>query len=139
MIFLDTSSAIKILNGAVLLDNVLIKFKTDKFGITSPSIFELYLGIYKLKYLKKKISKQEYRKLYEDLEKFINRLNIFSLDENSANLGAKIHMQLKGKGQEIGIFDCLIASIIITNEFKEIITNNQKHFEKIEGLILHTF
>ena len=42
MIFLDTSSAIEILNGAVTLENVLIKFKTDKFGITIPSIFELY-------------------------------------------------------------------------------------------------
>ena len=80
MIFLDTSSAIEILNGAVTLENVLIKFKTDKFGITIPSIFELYLGIYKLKYLKKKISKQECRRLYEDLEKFINRLDVFSLD-----------------------------------------------------------
>ena len=139
MIFLDTSSAIEILNGDVTLENVLIKFKTDKFGITSPSIFELYLGIYKLKYLKKKISKQEYRRLYEDLEKFINRLDVFSLDENAANLGAKIHMQLKGKGQEIEIFDCLIAAIIITNEFKEVITNNRKHFEKIKGLVVHSF
>ncbi|TFG23431.1 MAG: type II toxin-antitoxin system VapC family toxin [Promethearchaeota archaeon] len=139
MIFLDTSSAIEILNGAVTLEEVLNKFKTDKFGITSPSIFELFLGIYKLKYLKKKISKQEYQRLNGDLKKFINRLETFSLNENAANLGAKIHMKLKGKGQEIDIFDCLISAVILTNEFKEIITNNRKHFEKIEDLIVYSF
>ncbi len=139
MIFLDTSSAIQILNGNPSIGEANEKFDTSQFGITTPSIFELYNGIYKVKYLKKKISKQKYKKIHEDLEILVKQLNIYPLDERAANLGAKIHMQLKGKGQEIEIFDCLIASIIITNEFKEIITNNQKHFEKIKGLILHTF
>jgi predicted nucleic acid-binding protein len=139
MIFLDTSSAIQILNGNPSIREAYEKFDTNNFGITTPSIFELYTGIYKVKYLKKKISKQRYEKIVEDLELLVKQLNVYSLDEKAANLGAKIHMQLKGKGQEIDVFDCLIAAIIITNGFKEIITNNQKHFERIKGLVLYSF
>lgn len=139
MIFLDTSSAIQILNGNPSIELAYEKFDVSQFGITTPSIFELYTGIYKLKYLKKKISKRDYRKLHEDLEIFINQSNVYTLDEKAAKLGAKIHSQLKGKGQEIDSFDCLIAAVIHTNGFKEIITINQKHFEKIEGLIVYSF
>ncbi len=56
MIFLDTSSTIQILNGNHSLKDLIDKFKVESFGITTPSIFELYHGIYKLKLLKKKIS-----------------------------------------------------------------------------------
>lgn len=139
MIFLDTSSAIQILNGNPSIEEAYGKFDVSQFGITTPSIFELYTGIYKLKYLKKKISKKEYRKLNEDLEILISQSNVYILDEKAANLGAKIYMQLKGRGQEIDIFDCLISAVILANEFNEIITNNQKHFEKIEGFKVYSF
>jgi len=139
MIFLDTNIAIQILNGNSSLKELIDKLDTNQFGITTPSIFELYHGIYKVKFLKKKISDNKYKKLLEDLNNFIKQLNIYSLNENAANIGAKIHMQLKGKGQEIDIFDCLIAAIILANRFKEIITNNPKHFQRIEGLELYSF
>jgi len=139
MIFLDTNIAIQILNGNSSLKELIDKLDTNQFGITTPSIFELYHGIYKVKFLKKKISDKKYKKLLEDLNNFIKQLNIYSLNENAANIGAKIHMQLKGKGQEIDIFDCLIAAIILANRFKEIITNNPKHFQRIEGLELYSF
>lgn len=54
MIFLDTSSAIEILNGNHSLEILIKKFDVESFAIYTPSIFELYHGIYKLKLLKKK-------------------------------------------------------------------------------------
>jgi len=50
----NISSAILILNGNESLKNVI-----DKFGINSPTIFEFYYGIYKLRFLKRKIHKQK--------------------------------------------------------------------------------
>jgi predicted nucleic acid-binding protein len=47
-------------------------------------------------------------------------LEVFLLDQNPANYAAKLHMQLKGKGQEVDIFDLLIAFIILTNNFKKL-------------------
>jgi predicted nucleic acid-binding protein len=139
MLFLDTSAAIQILSGNSSLENLIDRLNINEFGITTPSIFELYHGIYKLKFLKKNISNQKFEKLSKELETFIKQFNIYSLTENAANVGAKIHMQLKGKGQEIDIFDCLIAAIVMSSGFKEIITNNQDHFQRIEGLVLYSF
>lgn len=139
MIFLDTSSAIEILNGNQSLQHLIKQFDNELFAITTPSIFELYHGIYKLNYLKKKISKQKYNELRNDLEGFINQLRIFSLNEIAANFAAKLHLQLKEVGQEIDVFDCLIAAIIISHDYKKIITGNKKHFERIKQLEVHSF
>ncbi|TFF88807.1 MAG: type II toxin-antitoxin system VapC family toxin [Promethearchaeota archaeon] len=139
MIFLDTSSAIEILNGNIKFAEVLTTFKKEPFAITSPSVFELYHGIYKLTFLKQKISKKEYTKLKTDLKDFISQLRVFSLDKKAANYAAKLHMQLKGKGHEIEVFDCLIASIILTNNFKKLLTENRKHFTHFIDLEIHSF
>ena len=139
MIFIDTNIAIEILNGNNTLDDLITKLSPDKIGITSPSIVELYYGLYKLKYLKKELSKSKFNELSFDLEQLIKELNYFSLDLKSAILGAKLYMKLRGKGQEIDIFDCLIAAIIISNNYKKLVTNNQKHFKRFEELELISF
>ena len=69
----------------------------------------------------------------------IKELNCFSLDLKSAILGAKLYMKLRGKGQETDIFDCLIAAIIISNDYQKLVTNNQKHFKRFEELELISF
>lgn len=63
MLFLDTSAAIQILSGNSSLENLIDRLNINEFGITTPSIFELYHGIYKLKFLKKNISNQKFEKL----------------------------------------------------------------------------
>lgn len=73
------------------------------------------------------------------MEGFINQLRVLSLDEKAANLAAKLHLQIIAKGQEIDVFDCLIAAIIIANDYKKIITKNKKHFERIETLEVYSF
>jgi len=100
---------------------------------------ELYYGLYKLKYLKKDLSKSKFIELSLDLEQFIRELRFFSLDLKSAILGAKFYMKLRGMGQEIEIFDCLIAAIIISNDYQKLVTNNQRHFKRFEGLELISF
>ncbi len=139
MIFIDTNIAIQILNGNNTLDDLINQLSSDEIGITSPSIVELYYGLYKLKYLKKDLSKSKFNELSLDLEQFIKELRCFSLDLKSAILGAKFHMKLRGNGQEVEIFDCLIAAIIISNDFQKLVTNNQKHFKRFEELELISF
>jgi predicted nucleic acid-binding protein len=57
MIFIDTNIAIEILNGNTSLNDLFIQLSSEKIGITTPSIVELYYGLYKLKYLKKELQK----------------------------------------------------------------------------------
>lgn len=49
MIFIDTNIAIQILNGKNTLNDLINKLSSDEIGIITPSIVELYYGIYKLK------------------------------------------------------------------------------------------
>lgn len=139
MIFIDTNIAIQILNGQNTLDDLINQLSSDKIGITTPSVVELYYGLYKLKYIKKELSKRRFLKLSTDLEELIKELNCFNLDLGSAVLGAKYFMKLRGKGEEVGIFDCLIAAIIISNDYLKLVTNNQKHFKKFNRLELISF
>lgn len=87
-----------------------------------------------LNYIKKDISKKKFNKLSLDLDDFIKELTVFSLDMDSSILGADLFMKLRGQGQEVEIFDCLIAAIIISNDSDKIVTNNQRHFERFESL-----
>jgi predicted nucleic acid-binding protein len=80
------------------------------------------------------VSNQKYTHLHDDLDAFIEQLRVFFLSETSAKYAAKLHVQLQSKSQEIDVFDCLIAAIIITNDYKIIITKNKKHFMRI-GLL----
>ena len=139
MIFIDTNIAIQILNGRNSLNELVNQIGSNKIGITTPSIVELYYGLYKLKYLKKDFSKSKFNRLSLDLKELIEELSCFNLDLNSAILGANFFMKLKGEGQEVEIFDCLIAAIIISNDYNELITTNRKHFERFESLELIDF
>ncbi len=136
MIFLETSVCIEILNGNRIFEHLTEKYKTHVFGITAPTIFELYYGIYKLKFLKKDLAPQKFEKLKKDLEDFISKLNVFPLTETSAELAAKIHLQLKGQGYEVETFDCLIAGVVLASGYSQVLTNNVEHFNRIEGLEL---
>lgn len=136
MIFIDTNIAIQILNGHDTLDDLINQLSSDKIGITTPSIAELYYGLYKLKYIKKDLSKSKFNELSIDLEQLIKELSCFSLDSKSAILGAKFYMKLRGRGEEVEIFDCFIAAIIISNDYMKLVTNNQRHFKRFEALEL---
>ncbi|MFT4311647.1 MAG: type II toxin-antitoxin system VapC family toxin [Candidatus Woesearchaeota archaeon] len=52
----------------------------------------------------------------------------------SIKLASYIFKELQKKGDEIGRFDCLIASAYLTNGVSKILTRNKKHFEKIPGI-----
>ncbi|MFO8018567.1 MAG: type II toxin-antitoxin system VapC family toxin [Promethearchaeia archaeon] len=138
MIFLDTSSIIEILNGPQTLEASIDRFN-DRFAVTAPSIFELFHGIYRQKYLKKKASKEKVDNLIRDLENLRDSLDFFPLSEKSANYAAKLHVNLLSIGKEIDIFDCLIGAIVLSNGFEKIVTNNVKHFNRIDGLKVFSF
>lgn len=74
-----------------------------------------------------------------DLEELIEELRCFSLDLRSAILGADFYMKLRGKGEEIEIFDCLIAANIISNDYKRLMTDNRSHFKRLKEIELIDF
>jgi predicted nucleic acid-binding protein len=65
MIFLDTDACIEILRGRASLEQLIRNYSDERFGISSPSLFELNVGIYNLKYLKKKYLAEKVREITE--------------------------------------------------------------------------
>jgi predicted nucleic acid-binding protein len=139
MIFLDTDACIEILRDRRALADLLQKYKDERFGITAPSIFELYLGAYRLKYLKKSLAPRQAVTAIRDINDLMKKLRVQDLCLESASLGANIFMKLKSMGMEIDPFDCMIAAVVLLTGDSKILTNNRNHFKNIEGVVLVEF
>jgi len=135
MIFFDTDVCIDILHERYSLSAFTEAFSTqEKFGITSLSVFELYMGYYKLQFGKNKLSDFHLTEERKNIDQLIQGLYIFPLNENAAKRGAKIFRQLEASGEELDPFDCLIASIILSNNYSKLLTRNLSHFQRIKGI-----
>ncbi len=95
----------------------------DQVNISILTCYEIIAG---LKF--KKAGRQ-----LQDFEGFINDNNIINISEESAKISGDIYADLSLRGITIGTSDILIAGIAIENGLT-LITNNEKHYESIQGL-----
>lgn len=135
MIFFDTDICIDILHEKYSLSSFIETFSSqEKFAITSLSIFELYMGYYKLLFGKTKLKDSYLVKERKNIEHLIQKLYIFPLTENAAQRAAEIFRQLEASGKVLDPFDCLIGSIILSSNYSKLLTRNVSHFKRIEGI-----
>ncbi|MDX1905667.1 MAG: type II toxin-antitoxin system VapC family toxin [Bacteroidia bacterium] len=66
-------------------------------------------------------------------ENFVNENTIINISEESARISGSLYASLRQKGVTIGTSDLLIAGIAIENGLT-LITNNEKHYDAIQGL-----
>lgn len=66
-------------------------------------------------------------------QKLLNIINVYNVDVKVAVNFAKIRKELRKNGNLIDNFDILIAATCLVYNLT-LITNNLKHFERIEGL-----
>lgn len=64
--------------------------------------------------------------------------DIYTWDARAAEQFADLQTQLLNRGTPIGINDTLIAAYVISLE-ATLVTNNVKHFGKVEGLVLENW
>lgn len=69
----------------------------------------------------------------EKFLKFINLINVVNIDLSVIIQFSKIRKQLRKQGNLIDNFDILIAATCLVNDLI-LITNNLKHFKRIENL-----
>jgi tRNA(fMet)-specific endonuclease VapC len=77
-------------------------------------------------------AKNAFRQL-EIFEEFAKDNIVIPLTENSCKISAELYSNLKQQGELIDDIDLLIAGVAIENEMT-IVTNNEKHFQRIPGL-----
>lgn len=103
----------------------------QEFDIINISIITYYEILGGLKF--KKASKQ-----INEFEEFVYNNTIIHISEESANISGDIYADLRQKGITIGTSDILIAGIAVENELT-LITNNERHYGSIQGLMVENW
>ena len=114
--FRNITKAVKIIDNLILEK---INLKTTIFNVA-----ELYKGAY----LSSKVEEN-----LKQIEEFLENITIIEFSIQDAIKFAQISAELRKKGETVGDFDELIASITINNK-ETIFTRNTSHYERIPQL-----
>jgi tRNA(fMet)-specific endonuclease VapC len=127
---LDTNICIYWLNGNnTIKDKLVSAVIHNKIGIFIITLAELQYGAYNSMKVENNLSK---------IEDFANAIGVYNIDEESTKTYAKTKAILKKEGLILDDFDILIAATAICNNCI-LVTNNIKHFDRIEGLIIENW
>ena len=125
MVILDTDFIIGYFREAPKIIEILSNYEENgtKLKTTIINVGELYKGAYLSTKIEENITK---------IEHFLKKVEVLNLNLTIMKIYAKISADLRKKGEIIGDYDELIASIIIHKE--TLITRNVRHYERIPKL-----
>ena len=120
----DTDWAIHHLNGHSAVIERLQVLHPEGLGLSVVALAELYEGVYYSRDLE-----ESERKLND----FLDSVSIVGLDEETARIFGRERGRLRSTGQIIGDMDLLIAATALQYDLT-LLTNNRRHFDRIDGL-----
>jgi tRNA(fMet)-specific endonuclease VapC len=127
---LDTNICIYWLNGEnKIKDKFISTVEKNEIGISIITLAELQYGAYNSTRVKENLIK---------IEDFANAMKIFIINKECTKMYAKIKSILKKDGKILDDFDILIAATALSNNCI-LVTNNIKHFDRIEGLVVENW
>lgn len=88
------------------------------------SLAELYEGVY---------SSKDSKVAQKGIDDFLKNVSVVDINEDICHIFGRERGRLRKQGNLIGDFDLLIASTSLNYELT-LLTNNLKHFERVEGL-----
>lgn len=100
----------------------------DRINISIITYYEIMSG---LKY-------RDAQKQLGEFQRFLEYVQILPLTVTSIDASADIYAKLRRRGDLIDDIDILIAGVAIVNEMV-IATNNERHFDRIDGLQVHNW
>ena len=106
------------------INTAIKKIPEEYLFISSITLAELYFGAFNS-------SKREENKHL--IDEFLETVNIVHFDESSARCFGEIKSLLKNQGKIINDSDLFIAATAISNDLI-LVTNNEKHFKRIDQL-----
>ena len=121
---LDTNICVYWLKGYENIEAKAMEVGLVSLSISFITLSELYYGAYKSQKIKKNIS---------NVEKLKKELYVIDSTEAICELFGRIKVSLKDKGNIIDDADIFIAACALVEDVT-LVTNNEKHFERIEGL-----
>lgn len=125
MIVMDTSVLIDALHRkeAALRKIRELEVKGETLCTTQINVLELYKGVY---------SPSKSEAALEKVKKLLKAFVILTIDEDACDIFGELSAELRRRGEAIGDFDELIASIALANEAE--ILSGDSHFQRVPGL-----
>jgi predicted nucleic acid-binding protein len=126
MFLLDTDTIIYNLKGNRAVRRNLQDHFEDPMKMCVITLMELYFGAYRSKKITGNLSK---------VRAIENAFEIISVNSECAEIFGMLKASLKKSGTSLDDFDLIIASCAMTHNLT-LVTNNIKHFSRIDGLKL---
>ena len=126
MYLLDTDTVIYSLKGEPAVKKNLREHFHDPLKMSVITLMELYYGAHKSQKIASNLAKIKTLEI---------SFQIIPISEESAEIFGMIKAQLEKAGSPLDDFDLIIASCALSNNLM-LVTNNVRHFQRIEGLKL---
>jgi len=125
-LFVDSNYIIDYLRGKEYTKPLIEKIRSKQVDayISAATLFELYVGA---------LLSNNPEKKFENIESLLNWFQVIDINKEIMRITAKIHVGLRKKGTAIELQDIFIAASSIAMGMP-LLTNNRKHFERIENL-----
>ncbi|MCH7732220.1 MAG: type II toxin-antitoxin system VapC family toxin [Candidatus Marinimicrobia bacterium] len=124
MYLLDTDTIIYSLKGNKAVKNELQKHLHDPLKLSVITLMELYYGAYKSQKMESNIAK---------IKTIETSLDILPINQELVEVFGMLKSKLEKAGKGLDDFDLIIASTALTHNLV-LVTNNEKHFQRITGL-----
>ena len=129
MYLLDTDTIIYNLKGELKVHENLLLHVNDLLQISIITLMELYYGAYKSQHVDANLAK---------IKTLEQSLDILITGQETAEIFGKLKSKLESSGNRLDDFDLIIASTALSHNLV-LVTNNEKHFQRIEGLKLENW
>ncbi len=126
MFLLDTDTVIYSMKGKDTVQKNLLLHLNDPILLSTVTLMEHYYGVYKSQKVTSNLAKI---KLLEQ------SLEIIHIGLESAEIFGMLKSQVEVNGTRLDDFDLIIASCALSKNLT-LVTNNVKHFKRIDGLKL---
>lgn len=124
MYLLDTDTIIYNLKGNSAVQENLRRHFYDPLRISVITLMELYYGAYKSQKTTSNLAK---------IKTLENALEVIPLGNESVEIFGMLKANLEKSGTPLDDFDLILASCALAHNLI-LVTNNVKHFQRIEGL-----
>jgi tRNA(fMet)-specific endonuclease VapC len=122
---IDTDWVIDHLNQIESVTARLHELAPEGLAMSVVSLGELYEGVY---------YSRDLEASQASLQRFLNRqLTILGIDEETCKIFGRERGRLRTIGQRIGDMDLMIAATALQYDLT-LLTNNRRHFDRIDGL-----
>jgi tRNA(fMet)-specific endonuclease VapC len=129
MFLLDTDTIIYSLKGNETVLQHLGDHRYDPLRICMITLLELYYGAYKSEKVTSNLAK---------VRRIENAFDVIEVDFSIGETFGMMKAELETKGTPLDDFDLIIAACALANNLT-LVTNNEKHFQRIEGLKLENW